>query len=484
MSEPSVSHDVLSVIQFRRVRDFIYRVISKADEDNIFFMAGAISFNVLVAFVPIIVLILGIAGYVVSARFADPGAELVALLMTTLPDGGADLNLAGVVADAIEAVVADRGGLSLVGALILIWVSTRLVGTLRTVVAEVFDVAHDRGILLGKLFDAVAVVVGGALVLLNVSATVILRAVGEFGMGLLRLEGEQLRFSQWFLAQFVAFASIWILFLFTYRILPARRWYLVNLADFGSTYGNLATVIILFLWIYYSSVVFILGGEVAQVYTMRRVRKRRAPESSVATAAGIALLAAGAVVVLPGEVVGQSLEPSGGVAYSTRSLPRGVDMDLPLLEYDGPYIVVHLAENRVYVLEDGESIFSAPAGTGTGFRLAGAGKRWKFTTPEGLFKVKRKEKDPLWEAPDWYYVEKGLPVPAQNSTSRLMRGIMGTTAIYLGDGIAIHGTNQPGLLLNPDPEARRVSHGCIRLTNEDARTLFHMVDVGTPVLIF
>ena len=61
---------------------------------------------------------------------------------------------------------------------------------------------------------------------------------------------------------------------------------------------------------------------------------------------------------------------------------------------------------------------------------------------------------------------------------------MGTTAVYLGDGLAIHGTNNPTLLLNPDPEKRRVSHGCIRLTNEAARELYHLIDVGTPVLIY
>jgi lipoprotein-anchoring transpeptidase ErfK/SrfK len=62
---------------------------------------------------------------------------------------------------------------------------------------------------------------------------------------------------------------------------------------------------------------------------------------------------------------------------------------------------------------------------------------------------------------------------------------MGTTAIYLSEpGIAIHGTSTPELLMNPDPEKRRVSHGCIRLTNEAVRELMHMVSVGTPVLIF
>jgi lipoprotein-anchoring transpeptidase ErfK/SrfK len=165
-------------------------------------------------------------------------------------------------------------------------------------------------------------------------------------------------------------------------------------------------------------------------------------------------------------------------------MERSVVADEPLVRTHGRYVVVHLAENRVYVFDGTRSIWSAPAGTGTGFRLDRGEHRWKFSTPRGMFRIQRMEKDPLWEAPDWHFVEKGLPIPPQNSPSRLMKGVMGTTAIYLGDGIAIHGTNQPSLVLNPDPERRRVSHGCIRLTNEAARDLMHIVDVGTPVLIY
>ena len=161
-----------------------------------------------------------------------------------------------------------------------------------------------------------------------------------------------------------------------------------------------------------------------------------------------------------------------------------LELAAPLIDFDGPYVLVHLATNRVYIVEGTSSLWSAPAGTGTGFRLAGSGKRWTFTTPRGLFRVRRKEKDPVWIAPDWYYVEKGLRVPHPDSPSRRINGAMGTTAIYLGDGIAIHGTFSPGLIMNPDPESRRVSHGCIRLTNEAARELYHLVEVGTPVLIY
>lgn len=197
---------------------------------------------------------------------------------------------------------------------------------------------------------------------------------------------------------------------------------------------------------------------------------------------GLAALAA--VLAAPGAAQDHFGYDGGEVRFRSDVLEREVVTDASLIRREGRYVVVHLAENRVFVFDGERAVWSAPAGTGTGFRLDTGEHEWKFSTPKGMFRVKRMEKDPLWEAPDWHFVEKGQRPPDPTSPARLMRGIMGSTAIYLGDGIAIHGTNQPGLLLNPDPERRRVSHGCIRLTNEAARTLMYMVDVGTPVLIY
>jgi lipoprotein-anchoring transpeptidase ErfK/SrfK len=191
-------------------------------------------------------------------------------------------------------------------------------------------------------------------------------------------------------------------------------------------------------------------------------------------------------VAAPASVAAQSFLSLDGeeVLYRDRLLERSPRVDAPLVGTADRYVVVHLAENRVFVFEGETAVWSAAAGTGTGFRLENGQHAWKFSTPRGLMRVRRMERDPLWEAPDWHYVEKGLTPPPPNHPSRTMPGIMGNTAIFLGDGIAIHGTNQPQLLMNPDPDARRVSHGCIRLTNEHARELMHMVEVGTPVLIY
>lgn len=507
--EASDSPPPLEPGRLHRVRDFVVRVVGKAEEDRIFLLAGAITFNVLIAFIPLVLLAAGIAGFVLSARVGDPAGLIVNLIVEAVPAVGGEIDLVVGVRRTVERLLEGRTGFSLLGAAIFIWLSTRLMGTLRAVLGDVFDVAIDRGIVEGKLFDALMVVVAGLLVTVNLGVTVLLEAVRAYGVDLLGVQGEAVLASRALLGQVLALVSVWMLFLLLYRWVPARRipwrtvlvaatftavmfegmklafsWYVTSVANYGSTYGNLATVAILFLWIHYGSIVFILGGEVAQVYTMRRVWRMKTRTMWNAGGATVLALVLGGMV--PGGAAAQDfgVNGDGGVLFQARTLEREMELPGPLIDHHGPYVVVHLAENRVFLVDGSRAIWSAPAGTGTGFRLAGAGQRWTFTTPQGLFRVLRKEKDPMWEAPDWYYVERGVAPPAQNSPVRRMPGVMGTTAIYLGDGIAIHGTNSPQLLLDPDPERRRVSHGCIRLTNEAARELYHLVDVGTPVLIY
>ena len=73
-----------------------------------------------------------------------------------------------------------------------IWVSTRLVGTLRTALREIFDFSHGRGIVKGKLFDALMVVVGGVLFIVNLGITVCGGGGGRIGVNLIGLEGPGL----------------------------------------------------------------------------------------------------------------------------------------------------------------------------------------------------------------------------------------------------------------------------------------------------
>jgi membrane protein len=266
---------------------------------NIFFLAGAMSFNVLVAFIPLLLAVLGIAGTVLRGPSAQ--ATLLRYLDRTIPVAVAD-HLA--YEELLTGLAQNSTGILSIGTLFFLWIATRLVGTLRTVLREIFDIAEARGIISGKIFDVKMVLAAGTLFAVNVALTIGLRLGADFVSGTTGIHPDEIPvLSQaselW--PQLVAFLTIWVMFLLVYRYLPPRRirwstatiaatftavlgevlkfgftWYVQNVAEFDHFWGGyVGTFVILVLWIYYTSVVFILGGEVAQVVTMRRIRKRQ-----------------------------------------------------------------------------------------------------------------------------------------------------------------------------------------------------------------
>ncbi len=271
-------------------------MVEKADDDDVFFMAGAIAFNVLIALFPLLLMGIGLTGILLSSRFADPTGAVVAGVSEILPDAG--VNLSGFVRELTDGLVEQRTGFTVVGLVFFVLLATRLAGTVRTALREIFDVGRRRGIVAAKLFDIAVVLIGVVLLTLNLGVTVALSAAMEFVVDLLALQGWTLTVAQRAFGMSLAFGSVWILFLITYRYMPARRvpwrtsiiaatftavghellktafsWYATDVADYGSAFGNLATVAVLFFWIYYGSLVFILGGEFAQVSTMRKASR-------------------------------------------------------------------------------------------------------------------------------------------------------------------------------------------------------------------
>lgn len=143
----------------------------------------------------------------------------------------------------------------------------------------------------------------------------------------------------------------------------------------------------------------------------------------------------------------------------------------------GTYVLVDLDVNRLRLMNGKQVLWDAAVGTGTGLRLEGETGEWDFSTPRGVYQIQFKEEVPVWHLPDWYFVEKGLPIPPIDHPSRKQPGQLGSAAVFIGEDLAIHGTERPELL------GQRVSHGCIRLANQYAQRLFHNVQIGTPVVI-
>lgn len=154
---------------------------------------------------------------------------------------------------------------------------------------------------------------------------------------------------------------------------------------------------------------------------------------------------------------------------------EGLPPDAPR---EGAVITVDLSTNTAYLFQDGQLVSKSPAATGMEKTLEHGDDVWLFRTPRGHLKVLRKMVDPVWRKPDWAFIEAGDPVPPPNSPSRLIKNHLGKYALDLGDGIMIHGTDDPKSI------GKRASHGCIRLPEKMLEQVYNATKVGTDVYIF
>ncbi len=128
-------------------------------------------------------------------------------------------------------------------------------------------------------------------------------------------------------------------------------------------------------------------------------------------------------------------------------------------------IVVKTSERRLYFVLDNRRAVRFPVGVGR------KGKTWI-----GRARIEGKFVKPAWAPPDDIrreqpYLPKVIAGGADNNP-------MGAAALtMLGGDYAIHGTNRPESI------GGFVSYGCIRMHNHDIRTLYRMVDIGTPVIV-
>ncbi|HEY0929371.1 MAG TPA: L,D-transpeptidase [Gemmatimonas sp.] len=234
------------------------------------------------------------------------------------------------------------------------------------------------------------------------------------------------------------------------------------------------------------------------------------------------------------ESIEQAILQAGSGADSLRA--ELAEAPVPPAAANAPYIVVSIAERRVWYKQGDSVLFTAPVATGSGKQMVvkGSTKVMRFETPRGRLVVQRRDSAPAWIPPDWHFQEqankrgmglvqmvRGSPIKLKDGSSITVQGndvvrvgsdgsvkplsasdgreivadgrivippfgtnqrkypdVLGTRRLYLGDGYALHGTN------NPKSVGQAVSHGCVRLRNEDIEALYNQVSVGTLVYIY
>ncbi len=146
----------------------------------------------------------------------------------------------------------------------------------------------------------------------------------------------------------------------------------------------------------------------------------------------------------------------------------------------GTYIVIDTAANRLYLKDGAKIVREAVVSCGSGVVLeepGGKKRSWVFDTPRGEFVVKSKIANPYWVKPDWAFIEEGETIP-KVLEDRIEAGTLGDYALGFGQGYFIHGTLYSRLL------GRNVTHGCVRVGDEDLKAVFKAVPIGAKIYIY
>jgi lipoprotein-anchoring transpeptidase ErfK/SrfK len=181
------------------------------------------------------------------------------------------------------------------------------------------------------------------------------------------------------------------------------------------------------------------------------------------SAAPAVAVAAMLLSLLPGQAAAGLFDAFGGSYQPQRVAGRHL-VAMPA-GYEPGTIIVQFSQRRLYFVLPQQRAISYPIGAPKG------DARWSGTTY-----VSEKRVNPGWTpTADMRRENPDLPtfVPGGHP-----RNPLGVRAMYLGQTTyRIHGTDAPWTV------GQEVSHGCIRMLNQDVADLYQRVPIGTRVVV-
>src|SRR5437764_2470821 len=116
-----------------------------------------------------------------------------------------------------------RGSITIYSSFGFIWFSTRLFGSLRTLLASVFDIESERGIIAGKIFDVKITVVSTLLFVASVTLTTYVGLAAKGSLVTAGLGQEVIGRVEYWVGRALGFSFLVLMFFALYKYLPIRR---------------------------------------------------------------------------------------------------------------------------------------------------------------------------------------------------------------------------------------------------------------------
>lgn len=285
---------VKAIVRFTETTWYYVRSITrKILDEDVLFLASGLAFNGILTMIPIMLLSASAIGIFLNS--SQQGVrQLNDVLNAIFPPQPFATSIKESILKAVSDIVTYRRSLGLFGAAVLIWTATSLFDAVRSVLHRIYCLKRTRGLLISIVHDVGFVFLVFILFVVSNLAIWALTGLQRLTLQVPPLAALELEQFTHAVPTGIVVALTGIMFYIVYRFIPDTRppkaagiistvtttilwvisgkvfaFYLSSFSSIGKIYGPYAFVLVLMFWIYYSSLVFVLGAIVGQVYWER-----------------------------------------------------------------------------------------------------------------------------------------------------------------------------------------------------------------------
>ncbi len=277
---------------YERIYFYLNGLYRKFDKDHLWVLSSSIAFNLIICILPFLLILLTILGiYLDASNALIKLSDYLNNILPVMPDFKD--KVISTLIDKTRELTSNTFLTGAIGIIGLFWTTSGLFSSMRDVMYKVYDLYDDTNYFLSKLKDFFLVLLTLILVLVSISATSIFQLLQFFSEWVF---GQEiiLSFVQSLLSALFTLIVTFLLFYTIYKHVPhfniprkvafvssltaailfeilkfAYTYYLLNFSNFSKIYGTFGVIVATLLWIYYVSVIFVIGAQTGNLYVIR-----------------------------------------------------------------------------------------------------------------------------------------------------------------------------------------------------------------------
>lgn len=281
---------VKKVLEF--LKHYVLGLFKKIDDHNLFLSGAGIAFSLFLGMIPFILLIFSLLGNIFDAETLQ--AQIFQIVETIIPYPVYADYVKQVIRTRLPEVIVYKTAAGYIGVFGLLFTSTWIFSSMRTILNQIFHTHIQKSAFIGLLRDIGMVILLVFFITLSTfvlpAMNILIKIADDYTLlGSLNISTlwDTIFWISSLLILFVMFFALY--YLIPYAQLPKRvaligafwttflweiarsifGYYVRGFLSTSALYGAFILIVVILLWVFYSSCIFIIGVEIGQLYRER-----------------------------------------------------------------------------------------------------------------------------------------------------------------------------------------------------------------------